>query len=119
MPAGGVGYTYLVLSRACLSTGLQRIAEHADRPWEALTIKLSAAGRGAALSRVPGLCYSDAVNEAKNWMEGHQRSGYRGPKGLAHTLSHKSRLERLTALWVKWHVSGPTFQAFMKDTIAP
>lgn len=114
-----MGCTYLVLRCACLSPGLWRIAEHADRPWEALTIKFSAAGRRAAQSRVPGLCYSDAVNEAKNWMEGHQRSGYRGPKGLAHTLSHKSRLERLTALWVKWHVSGPTFQAFMKDWIAP
>lgn len=64
-----------------------------------------AAGRTAAQSRVLGLCYSDAVNKAKNWMEGHQRPGYRGPKGLAHTLSQKSRLERLTALWVKWHVS--------------
>lgn len=91
----------------------------ADRPWEALTIRFLAAGRTAAQSRIPGLYYSDAVNKAKNWMEGHQRSGYRAPKGPAHTLSQKSRLGRLTALRVKWHASRATFQAFMKDKIAP
>ena len=89
---------WLPISRAPENSG-------ADKPWEALTTRFLAAGRTAAQSRIPGLCYSDAVNKAKNWMEGHQRSGYRGPKELAHTLSQKSRLERLTALWVTWHIS--------------
>ena len=113
---------YLVLNRACLYPGLRRLAKHADRSQETLTMRFSAAGRMAAQGSVPGLCYSDAgqwTRPRTGWKDTRQRSRYRGTKKSAHKLNQKFKLERLTGVWVKCHISWANIPSThpMKDAI--
>lgn len=59
-------------SEPCLPISRAPENSRADRPWRRL-YQVIGSWEDSPKQGVLGLCYSDAVNKAKNWMEGHQR----------------------------------------------